>query len=135
VLYVYKFKARFVIDIVYSIYQTNPRAKKKNEGKIEGVGKNWPEEKDFSKGPEGGKKQKRRETREREEPRGAKKKTNPRADILLLLATLHSAERPNGRDSLCAKVKRREYKRAKERRKTRDASAISMSAKKANGAV
>jgi hypothetical protein len=27
-----------VIDIVYSIYQTNPRAKKKNEGKIEGVG-------------------------------------------------------------------------------------------------
>jgi len=32
-------------------------------------------------------------------------------------------------------VKRREYKREKERRKTRDASAISMSAKKANGAV
>ena len=132
-LCVYKFKARFVIDIVYYIYQTKRarKEKKKNEGKIEGVGKNWPEEKDFSKGPEGGKKQKRRETREREEPRGAKKKTNPRADILLLLATLHSAERPNGRDSLCAKVKRREYKRAKERRKTRDASAISMSAKKA----
>jgi len=67
VLCVYKFKARFVIDIVYYIYQTTRAQRKKMRVELRVLGRtlNWPEEKIFPsmpKGPaEGGKKQKRRE--------------------------------------------------------------------------